>query len=94
MIQKFFLTMTLFPETQARAQNEIDIVIGGERLPTFADRERLSYTCALIKEIYRRNTVAPIGMPHSVQEETEYNGYFIPKRSTIIPNIWYSWIFG
>ena len=94
MIQKFFLTMTLFPEIQARAQDEIDIVIGGEHLPTFADRERLSNTCALIKEIYRWNTVASIGMPRSVREETEYNGYFIPIGSTIIPNIWYSWIFG
>lgn len=72
---------------QTRAQEEIDSIIEGERLPTIADRERLPYICALTKEIFRWHTVAPIGLPHSVREDTEYNGYYIPKGATIIPNI-------
>ena len=72
---------------QAKAQEEIDFIMGGERLPTFADRERLPYICALTKEIFRWNTVAPVGFPHSAREDNEYNGYYIPKGATIIPNI-------
>jgi hypothetical protein len=45
--------MTLFPEIQCRAQEEIDRVIGDSRLPTLADRDNLPYVFALLSEIYR-----------------------------------------
>jgi cytochrome P450 len=56
----FFLAMTLYPEIQKRAQEEIDLVIG-DRLPCIADRERLPYTEALMAEILRWAPPAPIG---------------------------------
>ena len=37
----FFLAMTTFPEVQKRAREEIDRVVGHERLPDFLNRERL-----------------------------------------------------
>jgi cytochrome P450 len=43
----FFLALVLFPEVQRRAQAELDVVIGRERLPTFDDRPRLPYIEAL-----------------------------------------------
>jgi cytochrome P450 len=53
--------MTLFPDVQSKAQEEIDRVIGNDRLPGFADRENLPYVNALQREVFRWQPVAPIG---------------------------------
>jgi hypothetical protein len=57
----FFLALVLFPEVQGRAQAELDVVIGRERLPTFDDRPRLPYIEALCKELMRWQMVTPMG---------------------------------
>ncbi|KAJ3522356.1 hypothetical protein NM688_g8885 [Phlebia brevispora] len=83
----FFLAMTLYPEAQRKAQEEIDRVVGTDRLPVFADRENLPYVEALVQEVFRWNPVVPIGVPHRVLEDDIHAGYFIPKGSIIVPNI-------
>ncbi|KZS88719.1 cytochrome P450, partial [Sistotremastrum niveocremeum HHB9708] len=88
VLMTFFLCMTLFPEPQRRAQEEINRVIGKDRLPVMADRDDLPYVNALIKECLRWHPVAPLGLVHSVTEDDEYNGMLIPKGSTIIANLW------
>lgn len=45
--------MILYPECQARAQAEIDIVIGPDRLPEFSDRVSLLYVERLLQETLR-----------------------------------------
>ncbi|KAG2152859.1 cytochrome P450 [Suillus clintonianus] len=87
-IYSLFLAMTLFPDVQKKAQAEIDAVVGPDRLPSFADFNSLPYTEALAKEVLRWNVVAPIGFPHRVTEDDIHNGYYIPKDSVIIANIW------
>ncbi|KAL5501294.1 hypothetical protein ACEPAH_8554 [Sanghuangporus vaninii] len=84
----FFLAMSLFPEVQRKAQEEIDRVIGSDRLPTFEDRENLPYIDAVVKEALRWHPVAPMGVPHMTTEDDIYEGYFIPKGALIMPNIW------
>ncbi|KAG2148121.1 cytochrome P450 [Suillus clintonianus] len=84
-----FLPMTLFPDIQKKAQAEIDAVIGPDRLPTLADRASLPYTEAVAKEVLRWNVVSPIGFPHRVTEDDIHDGYYIPKGSLVIPNIWF-----
>ncbi len=99
--------MLLYPEVQAKAQAEIDAVIGNDRLPRFDDRERLPYVNALVLEVIRWHTVGPtgqyisscsgqsahhnlrLGVPHCVTEDVVQSGYFIPKGSLIMANIWY-----
>ena len=56
-----FLALVLFPQVQRRAQAELDVVIGRERLPTFDDRPRLPYIEALCKELMRWQMVTPMG---------------------------------
>ena len=53
--------MTLHPDAQKRAQQEIDDVIGTDRLPVSADGERLPYCEAVLKEVFRWNPVVPLG---------------------------------
>ncbi|RXW19070.1 hypothetical protein EST38_g6790 [Candolleomyces aberdarensis] len=77
-----------YPEVQAKGQAEIDAVIGSERLPLVADRGELPFVNAIVKEVSRWYTVVPLGVPHSNSEDDEYDGYFIPKGTMIIPNNW------
>ncbi|KAG2077746.1 cytochrome P450 [Suillus decipiens] len=88
-IYSFFLAMTLFPDAQKKAQAEIDAVVGPDRLPCFSDRDSLPYTEALAKEVLRWNAVVPTAIPHRVTEDDIHDGYYIPKGSLIIPNIWF-----
>ena len=53
--------MALYPEVQKKAQAEIDIVIGPNRLPDFGDRPSLPYINAVVKEALRWHLVAPLG---------------------------------
>ncbi|KAJ7238122.1 cytochrome P450 [Mycena haematopus] len=84
----FFLAMVLTPDVQRTAQAEIDSVVGGARLPRYADREQLPYTSAVVTELLRWHSVAPLGVPHAAMEDTVVNGYLIPKGSVIIANLW------
>ena len=53
--------MTLYPDVQKRAQDEIDSVVGKYRLPAIMDQDELPYVSALIKEVLRFAPVAPLG---------------------------------
>ena len=81
--------MIAHPETQARAQAELDTVVGRARLPTFADYPHLPYIRAMVKEVLRLRPIAPLGLPHRCTEDDWYEGMFIPKGAICIPNIWY-----
>ncbi|KAJ2932209.1 hypothetical protein H1R20_g4906, partial [Candolleomyces eurysporus] len=76
------------PEIQTKAQAEIDAVVGSDRLPLVMDRENLTYVHAVIKEVGRWHTVAPLGVAHCNAEDDEYDGYFIPKGTIILQNNW------
>jgi len=84
-----FLAMILYPEVAAKAQEELDDIVGSERLPTFEDRPHLPYVNAFIKEVLRWNSVTPLGGPHRSTEDDVHMGYFIPKGTMILTNIWY-----
>ncbi|KAL2844159.1 cytochrome P450 [Aspergillus pseudoustus] len=84
----FFLAMALHPDVQKNAQEELDCVLGPNRLPTFEDRPNLPYIEAIVKESLRWHPVAPMGIPHMCTEDDIYEGYRIPKGSLIMPNIW------
>jgi hypothetical protein len=59
--------MSLFPDVQRQAQEEIDRVIGGSRLPTLADRGQLPYTSALLDEVHRWRPVVSLGLSLKVE---------------------------
>ncbi|KAF4345328.1 cytochrome p450 [Fusarium beomiforme] len=49
----FILNMVLHPEIQEKAQKELDVVVGPDRLPDFSDRPSLMYIEHIVQEIYR-----------------------------------------
>ncbi|PVF95625.1 cytochrome P450 [Serendipita vermifera] len=87
-LRSFFLAMTIYPEMQKRAQEEIENVIGFDRLPTLDDRNDLPFCNRLMKEVLRWGVVGPLGIPHVSKADDEYQGCFIPKGTLIVANIW------
>ncbi|KAI0651132.1 O-methylsterigmatocystin oxidoreductase [Trametes meyenii] len=84
----FFCAILLHPDVQAHAQAELDAVVGPDRLPQHADRPALPYIFAIVKEILRWHTVAPLGVAHRCMEEDEYRGWRIPEGAIVMPNAW------
>ncbi|KAJ7202062.1 cytochrome P450 [Mycena pura] len=84
----FLLAMMLHPEVLAKAQEEIDTVVGTDRLPTFNDRASLPYIDAILNETYRWGVPVPMSLPHRLMEDDVYRGMFIPKGSLIFGNVW------
>uniref|UniRef100_A0A0W0FW70 Cytochrome P450 n=1 Tax=Moniliophthora roreri TaxID=221103 RepID=A0A0W0FW70_MONRR len=77
----FILFMLWYPEVLKKAREEVDRVVGSDRLPTFEDEEQLPYVMACIKELLRCRPPTPL-------EDTFYNGYFIPKGTLVFGNVW------
>ncbi|KIJ18569.1 hypothetical protein PAXINDRAFT_167162 [Paxillus involutus ATCC 200175] len=87
-LQVFVLAMVLFPDAQRRAQEEIDRVVGCNRLPSFDDRASLPFVEALLRESLRWHPVAPLAIPHATTNEDVYEGMYIPKGATVFLNSW------
>ncbi|KAJ7493604.1 cytochrome P450 [Mycena latifolia] len=84
----FLFAMLAFPDAQRRAQDELDAVIGRERMPTLADYDSLPYVRALVRETMRWIPSGPLGVPHRLIEDDYYEGHLIPKGSIVIANVW------
>ncbi|KDQ07018.1 hypothetical protein BOTBODRAFT_39161 [Botryobasidium botryosum FD-172 SS1] len=87
-LTSFILAMVLYPEVQKRAQAEIDRVVGKDRLPTFEDRAEMPYMDCVVKEILRWKVVSPLAIPHRAMEVDYFQDYWIPKGTSVIPNVW------
>jgi len=65
IIYTFFKVMILYPEVQAKAQAELDTVVGNQRLPSTDDRAHLPYLNAILLELYRWHIVLPTGTSYA-----------------------------
>ena len=88
ILRIIILVSTLYPEAVSKAQKELDEVVGVDRLPTAADAHHLPYINAYIKESLRWRPFAPLGAPRESISDVEYNGYLIPRGSTVMVNHW------
>ncbi|KAH9934348.1 cytochrome P450 [Fomitopsis serialis] len=84
----FLLAMVRHPDVQAKAQAEIDQVVGSERLPSITDRPSLPYVRSVITEVFRWYPPTPLGLPHALRQDDVYKDCLLPKSSIIIPNVW------
>jgi cytochrome P450 len=83
----FFLFMILHPEIQAKAQAEIDEMIGSDRPSYLSDHKSLPYVKATVKEVLRCGSIIPGGFAHKLIKDDVYGEYFIPEGALITPNI-------
>jgi cytochrome P450 len=75
-------------EVQKRLQKDIDSVVDKDRMPSLADKDKLSYVEAFILELMRVRTIVPLGAPHTTLCETEVNGYIVPADTMVLINLW------
>ena len=85
------------PEIMQKAIDELDVVVGKDRLVEESDIPQLNYLKSCIREAFRLHPYHALNLPHVAMEETTVNGYTIPKGSHIIlsrlglgrnPKIW------
>lgn len=86
VLEIMVMVCILQPIVMKKAQEELDSVVGPEKIPSFGDIDNLPYIRALVSELLRWRPISPIGVPHAVIQEDEYMGYAIPAGSTVIAN--------
>ncbi|KAF5336245.1 hypothetical protein D9758_014353 [Tetrapyrgos nigripes] len=83
-----YLRHDIASRSPATCSGRIGQSCGRSRLPSFSDAQQLPYIRAMVKEILRWRPSTPAGLPHILSEDDYYEGYFIPKGTIYISNIW------
>ena len=75
------------PECQTEIQNQLDEVVGRDRMPGLDDRPNLSLVQATIMEALRLGNVAEQTLPHYTVKDTSLGGYRVPKDTVVYVNL-------
>lgn len=76
------------PRVQQKVQEELDRVVGRDRLMTEADIPNLPYLQCVTKECYRLHPPTPLMLPHKANTNVKIGGYDVPKGATVSVNVW------
>ena len=75
------------PECQTEVQNQLDEVVGRDRMPGLDDRPHLPLVQATIMEALRLGNVAEAAIPHYTLKDTSLCGYRVPKDTVVLVNL-------
>ncbi|GJW43449.1 valine N-monooxygenase 1-like protein [Tanacetum coccineum] len=67
-----------------KAVQELDYVVGKDRLVQESDLTHLNYIKSCVREAFRLHPIAPFNLPHVSSVNTTVAGYFIPKGSHVL----------
>ncbi|XP_078521553.1 cytochrome P450 2J2-like [Lissotriton helveticus] len=81
------LYMVAHPDIQDRVQKELDAVFGSSLVISYADREKLPYTNAVIHEIQRYSSISAVGVPRVCVKQAPVQGYQIEKGTFVLTNL-------
>ncbi|XP_071686649.1 cytochrome P450 81Q32-like [Rutidosis leptorrhynchoides] len=76
------------PQVLQKAQNEIDRVVGKDRLVDESDIVNLPYLRCIINETLRLYPAGPLLVPHASSEDCVIGGYNVPRGTTLLINQW------
>lgn len=76
------------PRVQQKVQEELDRVIGHDRVMTEVDIPNLPYLQCVVKESLRLHPPTPLMLPHRANSNVKLGGYDIPKGSNVNVNVW------
>ncbi len=82
----FLLYMVLHKTVQDKIHEEIDIVVGKDRLPVFDDVKNMHHLQASLCEVMRITSLASFGGSNAIRDTT-FAGYHIPKGTFVLLNI-------
>ncbi|KIJ12415.1 hypothetical protein PAXINDRAFT_137078 [Paxillus involutus ATCC 200175] len=88
VLQNLVLLLVAHPEVQAKAQKEVDDVVGHDRPPAWSDMEHMPYLRALLEEVNRFRPVGPLALPHAMSQDEWVDGLFFPKGAVLFINLW------
>ncbi|CAL8128931.1 unnamed protein product [Orchesella dallaii] len=74
---------------QQKLCDEIDRVIGKDRMPSLLDRQNMPYYEAVLQESLRFSAMVWMSIPHELTEDIEFEGYTLPKGLILLPNLYY-----
>ena len=78
--------LVVIPEIQEKMREEIDSVVGKDRKVMMQDKPMLPYCEAVIAEVERFSSIIPLGLIHTVGDDTELGPYFLSKGTNVIIN--------
>ncbi|XP_077528563.1 cytochrome P450 1B1-like [Haemaphysalis longicornis] len=73
---------------QAEVQDEIDNVVGPDRLPEWEERRKMPLTMAVIWEMLRWKAITPFTAPRRAGADFVSDGIFFPAGVTVMANLW------
>ncbi|KAL6995049.1 hypothetical protein U1Q18_005183 [Sarracenia purpurea var. burkii] len=89
LLEWIIARMVLHPDIQAKAQSEIDMVIGTARSVSDSDLPNLPYLQAIIKETLRMHPPGPLlSWARLAIHDTHVGDHFIPAGTTAMVNMW------
>jgi len=87
MVEWMLAELMHHPETLRKVVEEIDAVIGGDRIASEADLPQLPYLMAAYKETLRLHPAAPIAHRQST-DEMVVRGFTVPPQTAVFINVW------
>jgi cytochrome P450 len=88
IIQWFSALIPSHAHVQRNAHEELDRVVGRNRLPTLEDEASMPYCRAIIKEVVRCHNPFWLGTPHAASKDLVCDNKFIPGGSVLVLNTW------
>lgn len=76
------------PESLNKAKAELGQAVGADRTFEEDDIDNLPYLKAVIKETLRLHPPIPFLVPRRAMEDTNFQGYHIPKDTQVLVNAW------
>lgn len=86
-LKSLMLLFAINPDIMRKVQAELDRV-GNGRPPRADELDQLVYLRACISETIRFRPTTPSALPHTLQKDDYFGGYFFPKGTTFIANAW------
>lgn len=87
VVEWTFSELLRHPRVMKNLQDELDNVVGRDKMVEENDLAKLSYLDIVIKETLRLYPPGPL-VPRESTEDAMVQGYFLKKKSRIIINIW------
>ncbi|OZJ06759.1 hypothetical protein BZG36_00265 [Bifiguratus adelaidae] len=76
------------PYIQEDLHEEVGKVMKADDSPSYNNAFNIPLLQACIRETMHLHPAGPLGLPHATSKDDIYNGYFIPKESTVILNLY------
>ncbi|THH11537.1 hypothetical protein EW145_g596 [Phellinidium pouzarii] len=87
-ISVVIMAAACFPDAQRKVQEQLDIIVGHDRMPSFDDMEALTEVTAFYLETFRWRPITVGGFAHRATKDIIYGPYRIPEGASVYGSHW------